>query len=136
METLQAVSTIWVKTLRAELRLLLVAKDENEPWRRPRADLVHVKGRLASDMMELAEGITDKTCEGMVLCRTWADLSGSTAAALVRLMLGVILDLNITLSSAHYMVVKVALEIVERIWEAAAMPLQEWRRRWAPPPAA
>ena len=135
MEALHAAARIWTKTVRAELRLVLVAKDEGEPWRRPRQNLATIKERLAADTMEAVEATTDRLFEIMMLTRTWMELTGHTAAATARLRMGIALDLNILASSIHYWAMAGTLELLERAWEMSNAPINAWRKWWnATPP--
>ena len=112
-----------LRTVRAEVELVLVAKDVNEPWRRPRISFREIKGRMALDVQEFAEEVFE-------LMQKVAALTVEIAACTLGIMVYVVEIINIL----QYWLLVAGVELYERIWETIRRrvwyPIEEALDRW------
>ena len=112
-----------LRTVKAEVQFILVARDEHEPWRRPRASLREIKGRMAIDVQEFAEDMFE-------LMQKVAALATEMAAHMVGIVRYLVEIANII----QFWLLMAAVEIYERVWENIRRriwhPVEEVIDRW------
>ena len=91
---------------------------------------------MAEDVTEVVEGCANKWCEMARLTHTWVDLTLHTLVAMGRTLVDIFMDANILVTAIAHLVVVGVLELWERVWEAAADSLHNWRHRGALTPDA
>ena len=112
-----------IGTVKTEVHFILVARDERDPWRRPRASLRDIKGRMATDVQEFAADIFE-------MMKRVTALATEIAAH----MLGIMVHLIEILLVIQYWSFLAAVEVYERAWEwlrrRVWYPVEEVIDRW------